>query len=78
MDRAISEDLDGQIAMTHEQLVRAVAARLPTMPLETKERYFVILSTLVTKLANPEKPLRDILGEMMSEAASFIFREPDR
>ena len=37
MDRAISEDLDGQIAMTHERLVHAVTARLPTMPLQTKE-----------------------------------------
>jgi hypothetical protein len=78
MDRAFSEDLDGQIAMTHEQLVHAVTARLPTMPLETKERYFVILSTLVTKLSNPEKPLRDVLREMMAEAASVIFQELER
>ena len=74
MASAISEDLDQQIAMTHERLVQAMEARLPDMHLDTKERYFAILSTLVTKLADPARPLRDVAQEMVAETAGLIFQ----
>jgi hypothetical protein len=45
------------------------------MPLEQKERYFAVLSALVGKLEAPDKPLRDILQEMMAEAATYVFQE---
>ena len=49
--------------------------RVPAMPLEMKERYFAVLSTLVGKLEMPEKPMREVMQEMMSEAASLILQE---
>jgi hypothetical protein len=75
MRSAISEDLDRQITMTHNEFVRAMAARLPAMRLESKERYFAVLSTLVAKLSNPQKPLREVVQEMMTETAGVILQE---
>ena len=46
------------------------------MSLQTKERYFAVLSTLVAKLEAPEKSLREIAQEMVAEAASMILLEP--
>ena len=67
--------IDNDIQMTHERFVDAMAERVPQMPLEQKERYFAVLSILVTKLEDPTKNLRDILSEMMVEAASLIMEE---
>lgn len=67
--------IDTDIEMTHERFVAAMSARIPLMPLEQKERYFAVLSILVTKLEDPAKNLRDILSEMMIEAASLIMEE---
>ncbi len=71
----ISDDLDRQIAMTHERFAQAMEKRLPAMRIETKERYFATLSILVSRLADPEKPLRDVLHETMVEAAALIVQE---
>jgi hypothetical protein len=75
MRTPFSEDLDRQIAMTHDRFVEAMAARLPAMPLESKERYFAVLTVLVGKLSDAEKPLRNVLQEMMAEAAGVILQE---
>ena len=75
MKNALEHDLDRQIAMTHQRFVTAMDARLPTMGLETKERYFVALGTLVTRLADTEKPLRDVLQETMAEIACIVMQE---
>ncbi len=74
-DRALQKDFDRQIAATHRRLVKAMDGRLGAMSVETKERYFAILSTLATKLESSEKPLREIAQEMMTEAASVILQE---
>jgi hypothetical protein len=71
----ISKGLDRDICATHQRFVTAMEGRLPTMALESKERYFAMLSSLVGKLEIDDKHLRDILQEMMSEAAAFIFQE---
>ena len=71
----IERDLESQLRMTHERLVAAMNARLPAMALEQKERYFAVLSTLVGKLETPGKPLREILQEIMAEAATYVFQE---
>jgi len=55
--------------------VRAMETRLPTVALESKERYFAILSLLVSKLEEPQKSLRDIVNELMVEAASHLMAE---
>ena len=48
------------------------------MSLETKERYFAVLAKLVAKLEENGKPLRDIMQEMMADAASMILQEMQR
>jgi hypothetical protein len=75
MTSDIERDLESQVRMTHERFVLAMNARLPAMPLEQKERYFAVLSALVTKLETVEKPLREILQEMMAEFASYVLQE---
>jgi hypothetical protein len=45
------------------------------MSIDSKERYFAVLSTLVEKLETNGKPMREIMQEMMTEAASVIFQE---
>lgn len=71
----VSRALDGDIAMVHERFVRAMEARLPALELPSKERYFAVLTILVTKLETPEKTIREILGEMMAEAGRHLMEE---
>jgi hypothetical protein len=80
VDRMSSVDaaLLSDIAMTHERLISAMEGRLPNLPLETKERYFAVLSLLVAKLEIPEKPLGEILREMVAEAATHLLQEMGR
>jgi hypothetical protein len=73
--RALQKDLDRQIIAIHRRFTKAMDGRLGSMSAETKERYFAVLSTLVSKLETIEKPMRDIMQEMMSEAASLILQE---
>ncbi len=71
----ISDDLDRQITLTHERLVAAMQQRLPRMRLETKERYFAALSILVTRLADIDRPLREVLQETLAETAAALVQE---
>ena len=75
-----SNDLqdDRQIVATHRRFVKAMEGRIPAMGLESKERYFAVLSNLVTKLETADKPMREIMQEMMSEAAALILQELQR
>lgn len=73
--RALQKDLDRQIVATHRRFTKAMDGRLGAMSPETKERYFAVLSTLVAKLETIEKPMREIMQEMMSEAAHLILQE---
>lgn len=74
----LETDLDRQITTTHERFVKAMTARLPAMSVDTKERYFGVLSTLVAKLEADGKTLRDVLQETMTDAASVILLELGR
>jgi RNA processing factor Prp31 len=67
--------LDRDIEIAHERFVEAVGARLPELPLETKERYFAVLSLLVSKLEAHDKTLGDVIQEMIAEAAGHLFQE---
>jgi hypothetical protein len=71
----LSKGLDSDISAVHRRFLVAMESRLPALSLETKERYFAVLSSLVGKLEMPEKNLREILQEMMSESAAIIFQE---
>ena len=73
--RALAKNLDRQILATHRRFVKAMAERLGTMRLDTKERYFAILSVLVAKLEVSDKSMREIMQEMMGEAATVILQE---
>jgi len=72
----LDKNFDRQIGTTHRRFVKAMDGRVGAMSLETKERYFAVLSTLVAKLEEPEKSLREIAQEMIAEAASAILLEP--
>jgi hypothetical protein len=73
--RALDKDLDRQIGATHRRFVKAMDGRLGDLSADTKERYFAVLSMLVAKLETNEKPMREIMQEMMTEAASVILQE---
>ena len=64
---AIHDRLGEEILTTHERLTRTIAARLPAMPLEERERYFAVLAPLVAKLEEIEKPLRQVFREAVAE-----------
>jgi hypothetical protein len=74
-ERALGKDLDRQIVATHRRFVKAMDGRLGSMSADSKERYFAVLSALVAKLETAEKPMREIMHEMMTEAASLILQE---
>lgn len=71
----LSRALDGDIAMVHERFVRAMEARLPTLEMASKERYFAVLTSLVAKLEAQEKSMREVLSEMMAEAGRHLMEE---
>lgn len=71
----LSKGLDRDIDATHDRFVRAMRQRLPDMRLETKERYFAVLSSVVAKLEMPEKHWRDIVDEMVSESGAVLLAE---
>lgn len=71
----LAQALDSDINMTHQRFVAAMEERLPQMAVAQKERYFAVLSALVGKLESSEKSLREILQEMMSEAATIVLQE---
>ena len=74
-DDPISRALDCDIVMVHERFVQAMEARLPTLELASKERYFAVLTILVGKLESDEKTMREILVEMMAEAGRHLMEE---
>jgi hypothetical protein len=71
----IEQDLEKQILATQQRFQTAMQARLAYMSLETKERYFAVLSLLAAKLEDPHKPLREVLQEVVIESAPYIAQE---
>lgn len=71
----IARALDTDIVFTQQRFVAAMEARLRAMPVEQKERYFAVLSALVAKLEDPNKSLRQVLQEMVNEAATLVLAE---
>ena len=67
--------LDGDILITHDRFIAVMKRRIGEMPLDSKERYFAVLSLLVAKLEDPSKDLAGILQEMVGEAASIVMAE---
>ncbi|MBI3249987.1 MAG: hypothetical protein HYZ50_26125 [Deltaproteobacteria bacterium] len=71
----IEHDLNKQILAAQQRFQKAMKARLAYMTLDSKERYFAVLSTLVAKLEDPRKPMREVLQEVVFEAAPYIAQE---
>jgi hypothetical protein len=72
--RAVQKDLDRQIIATHKRFTKAMDGRLDSMTPEMKETYFSVLSKLVLKLEESEKPLREVAQEMMAEAMTEVLQ----
>jgi hypothetical protein len=74
-DREATHDrLGADILSAHERLTRTIEARLPAMPLEERERYFAVLSPLVAKLEEIEKPLRQVFREAAAELLPILMQ----
>ncbi|HLI78600.1 MAG TPA: hypothetical protein VKV03_01385 [Candidatus Binataceae bacterium] len=70
-----SDPLDQQIYDAHRRYIEVMEdIRLAGISGETKEKYLRIIGALTEKLALPSKPLSEIVGEMMAEAAPFLFQ----
>ncbi|MCK6554541.1 hypothetical protein L6Q96_08150 [Candidatus Binatia bacterium] len=72
---SLAKGLDSDIAMVHQRFLAAMESRLPSMNANVKERYFAVLSNLVCKLEVYDKPLRDVLREIMAESAHLVLRD---
>jgi len=72
---SIEQNLDKQIIATQKRFQKAMRVRLLHMTHTTKERYFAVLSSLVEKLEDPNKPLREVLQEVVIDSAPHIAQE---
>jgi hypothetical protein len=69
---------DEEIVEAHRKYIETMEARLETISDDTKGHYLRVLVSLTQKLAVPGKPLSEIVGEMMSEAAPLLFQAMQR
>jgi len=74
-----SEPVDREIYEVHRAFVEVMETqRLGSISATTKEQYLRIMRSLAEKLAVPSKPLSEIVGEVMSEAAPLLFQTMQR
>ncbi|MCS6927193.1 MAG: hypothetical protein NZ578_14985 [Candidatus Binatia bacterium] len=71
----ISHDLEQQILAAQKRFQQAMRKRLARMSVASKERYFAVLCALVAKLEDLNKPLREVLREVVIESAPYIAQE---
>jgi hypothetical protein len=70
-----SDPLDREIYEVHRRFIAVMEDdRLASISAETKGHYLRIMRSLADKLAVPSKPLGEIVGEVMSEAAPLLFQ----
>lgn len=76
---ATSHPIDQEIYEAHRRFIAVMEGeRLASISLETKGHYLRIMRSLADKLAVPSKPLSEIVGEVMSEAAPLLFQAMQR
>jgi hypothetical protein len=74
-----TDPVDREIYEAHRRFVEVMETdRLATISAGTKEQYLRIMRSLAEKLAVPSKPLSEIVGEVMSEAAPLLFAAMQR
>ncbi len=77
--RTASDPVDQEIYEVHRRFIAVMESeRLGAISAETKEHYLRIMRSLADKLAIPSKPLSEIVGEIMSEAAPLLFQAMQR
>jgi hypothetical protein len=71
--------VDQEIHEIHLRYIEVMEGeRLASISDETKAHYLRILTTLTEKLAVAGKPLSEVVGEMMAEAAPLLFQAMQR
>jgi hypothetical protein len=74
-----TDPVDREIYEVHRAFVEVMEThRLGSISAGTKEQYLRIMRSLAEKLAVPSKPLSEIVGEVMSEAAPLVFAAMQR
>lgn len=74
-----SDPVDQEIYEVHRRFIGVMEGeRLSAISAETKGHYLRIMRSLADKLAVPSKPLSEIVGEIMSEAAPLLFQAMQR
>jgi hypothetical protein len=74
-----TDPVDREIYEVHRAFVEVMEThRLGSISAGTKEQYLRIMRSLAEKLAVPSKPLAEIVGEVMSEAAPLLFAAMQR
>ena len=74
-----SNPMDKEIYEVHRRYIEIMEGeRLATISDESKTHYLRVLKSLTDKLAIPGKPLSEVVGEMMSEAAPLLFQTMQR
>ena len=77
--KKFTDPTDVEIIEIHGRFVEVMEnVRLDTISPEMKRRYLAIMKSLTEKLAMPSKPLHEILGEVMAEAAPLLFQSMQR
>jgi hypothetical protein len=75
----VSDPMDQEIYEVHRRFIEVMEVeRLGSIGAETKAHYLRIMRSLADKLAIPSKPLSEIVGEIMSEAAPLLFQAMQR
>lgn len=70
---------DQEIHEIHLRYIEVMEGdRMASISDETKSHYLRMLTTLTEKLAVPGKPLSEVVGEMMAEAAPLLFQAMQR
>ena len=66
---------DQEIHEIHLRYIEVMEGeRLASISDETKSHYLRVLKTLTEKLEIPGKPISEIVGEIMADAAPLLFR----
>ena len=74
-----SNPTDKEIHEVHRRFIEVMETqRLDSLGDATKTHYLAVLKSLTDKLAIPGKPLSEIVGEIMSEAAPLLFAAMQR
>ena len=70
---------DQEIHEIHLRYIEVMESdRLASISDETKGHYLRVLTVLTEKLAVPGKPLSEVVGEIMAEAAPLLFQAMQR